>query len=47
MFDVSTLSAIALKTSLLIFVVGVLAVVLGKKSAAYRHFLWTAALALY
>ena len=46
MFDPFTVSAIALKTSLLIVVAGLVASVIVNQSAARRHLLWTAALAL-
>jgi beta-lactamase regulating signal transducer with metallopeptidase domain len=46
MFDVLTFSAVALKTGLLIAAVGVVVLLTAKRSAAWRHFLWTTALAL-
>jgi hypothetical protein len=46
MFDPLTVLAIALKTSLLIVIVGLIAWLMAKQSAAWRHALWTAALAL-
>ena len=46
MFDALTVSAFALKTSLLIAAVGVVVLLTAKRSAAWRHFLWTSALAL-
>jgi beta-lactamase regulating signal transducer with metallopeptidase domain len=46
MFDPLTVAAIALKTSLLVAVVGLVAWLMAKQSAAWRHALWTAALAL-
>jgi beta-lactamase regulating signal transducer with metallopeptidase domain len=46
MFDPLTVSAIALKTSLLVGVVGLVAWLMARQSAAWRHALWTAALAL-
>lgn len=46
MFDPWTASAIALKTSLLIVAVGLIALLMARRSAAWRHFLWTSALAL-
>jgi beta-lactamase regulating signal transducer with metallopeptidase domain len=46
MLDLSTVSAISLKTTLLIIAVGLMSVVMARKSAAYRHFLWTSALTL-
>jgi len=45
-FALSTVLAIALKTCLLVIVTGVASAVVMKKPAAYRHFLWTCALAL-
>jgi beta-lactamase regulating signal transducer with metallopeptidase domain len=44
--DLSTLLGIALKTSLLMIVTGMVSAILAKKSSAYRHFLWTCAQAL-
>lgn len=46
MFDPSTVAAIVLKTSLLVVAIGLIAFVMARRSAAWRHFLWTAALAL-
>jgi beta-lactamase regulating signal transducer with metallopeptidase domain len=46
MFDALTVSAIALKTGLLIAAVGVVVLLTARRSAAWRHFLWTSALAL-
>ena len=46
MFDALTVSAVALKTGLLIAAVGVVVLLTAKRSAAWRHFLWTSALAL-
>jgi len=46
MFDPSTFAAVTLKTSLLIAAIGLIALLTTKKSAACRHFLWAAALAL-
>lgn len=46
MFDPSTVAAIALKTSLLVLAIGMIAVAMARQSAAWRHFLWTCALAL-
>jgi beta-lactamase regulating signal transducer with metallopeptidase domain len=46
MFDPLTVSAIALKTSLLVVAVGLIALLMGRHSAAWRHLLWTSALAL-
>jgi beta-lactamase regulating signal transducer with metallopeptidase domain len=46
MFDPSTVAAIVLKTSLLVVAIGLIALLMARKSAAWRHFLWTAALAL-
>jgi len=46
MFDALTVSAFALKTGLLIAAVGVVVLLTAKRSAAWRHFLWTSALAL-
>jgi beta-lactamase regulating signal transducer with metallopeptidase domain len=46
MLDPSTVPAIALKTSLLFAVVGLVAPLMARQSAAWRHFLWTASLAL-
>ncbi len=46
MFGMWTVLGFALKTSLLIFVIGMISAVLTKKSAAYRHFLWISALTL-
>ena len=46
MFDPLTVSAIALKTSLLVVAVGLIASLMAKQSAAWRHLLWTSALAL-
>jgi beta-lactamase regulating signal transducer with metallopeptidase domain len=44
--DVATAFAIALKTSVLILIVGAVALASRRSSAAYRHALWTMALAL-
>ena len=46
MFDPSTVAAIVLKTSLLVVAIGLIALLMARQSAAWRHFLWTAALAL-
>jgi beta-lactamase regulating signal transducer with metallopeptidase domain len=46
MFDPLTVSAIALKTSLLVVAVGLIALLMARHSAAWRHLLWTSALAL-
>ena len=46
MFDALTVAAFALKTGLLIAAVGVVVLLTAKRSAAWRHFLWTSALAL-
>src|SRR5688572_12524017 len=46
MFNTLTVSAFALKTGLLIAAVGVVVLLTAKRSAAWRHFLWTSALAL-
>lgn len=46
MFDPWTVSAIALKTGLLVVAVGLIALLMARQSAAWRHFLWTCALAL-
>lgn len=46
MFDPSTVVAVALKTSGLLVSVGVIATVMARKSAAWRHSLWSCALAL-
>jgi beta-lactamase regulating signal transducer with metallopeptidase domain len=46
MFDALTVSALALKTGLLIAAVGVVVLLTAKRSAAWRHLLWTSALAL-
>lgn len=46
MFDAFTVAAFALKTGLLIAAVGVVVLLTAKRSAAWRHFLWTSALAL-
>ena len=46
MLDPSTAAAIAWKTSLLLLGVGLIAWLTAKHSAAWRHFLWTCALAL-
>jgi beta-lactamase regulating signal transducer with metallopeptidase domain len=45
-FEPSTLLPIALKTSVLVVAVGLIACGMGKRSAAWRHLLWTCALAL-
>jgi beta-lactamase regulating signal transducer with metallopeptidase domain len=46
MFDPLTVSAIALKTSLLVVGIGLIALLTARQSAARRHFLWTSALVL-
>ena len=46
MFDLSIAWAVALKTGLLLVVVGLFAALMAKHSAARRHLVWTAALAL-
>ena len=46
MFDPSTVAAIVLKTSLLVVAIGLIVLLMARRSAAWRHFLWTAALAL-
>ena len=46
MFDPLTVSAIAVKTSLLVVAIGLIAFLLGRRSAALRHILWTSALVL-
>src|SRR5262245_49865909 len=46
MLDPSTAAAIAWKTSLLLFGVGLIAWLTARRSAEWRHFLWTCALAL-
>ena len=46
MFDALTVSAIALKTSLLVVAVGLITSLMAKQSAAWRHVLWTSTLAL-
>jgi hypothetical protein len=46
MFDLPTAAVIALKTSLLFVAVALLGTLLARRSAAWRHFLWTSALAL-
>lgn len=46
MFEPSTVAAIALKTSLFVVAVGLIAWLMAKQSAAWRHLLWTSALAL-
>ena len=46
MFDPLTVSAIALKTSLLVVAIGLIALLTARQSAAWRHFLWTSALVL-
>lgn len=46
MLDPDTVSAIALKTSLLVLAIGLVALLTPKQSAAWRHFLWSSALAL-
>jgi len=46
MLDPVTVAAIALKTSLLLVVVGLIVSLMARHSAAWRHFLWTAALTL-
>lgn len=46
MFDPLTVSAIALKTSLLVVAIGLIAFLTARQSAARRHFLWTSALVL-
>ena len=45
MFEPITLSTIALKTSLLVVAVGLITLLMAKKSAAWQHLLWTSALA--
>jgi beta-lactamase regulating signal transducer with metallopeptidase domain len=44
--DLVTVAGIALKTSLLIVAAGLLSLTLRRQSAAFRHLLWTSALAL-
>lgn len=44
--DLVTIAGIALKTSLLIVAAGLLSLALRRQSAAFRHLLWTSALAL-
>lgn len=44
--DLVTVAGIALKTSLLIVAAGLLSLALRRQSAAFRHLLWTSALAL-
>jgi beta-lactamase regulating signal transducer with metallopeptidase domain len=46
MFDLPTAAVIALKTSLLFVAVALLGMLMARRSAAWRHFLWTSALAL-
>jgi beta-lactamase regulating signal transducer with metallopeptidase domain len=46
MFDPSTIAAIVLKTSLLVVAIGIVASLVARQSAAWRHLLWAAALAL-
>ncbi len=46
MLDPSTAAAIAWKTSLLLVAIGLIAWLTARQSAAWRHFLWTCALAL-
>ena len=46
MVDPSTVAAIAWKTSLLLVVIGLIVSLTARQSAAWRHFLWTCALAL-
>ena len=46
MFDPSTVAAMVLKTTLLLVAIGLIALLMARQSAAWRHFLWTAALAL-
>ncbi len=46
MFDPSTAAAIVLKTSLLVVGIGLIALLMARRSAAWRHFLWTCALVL-
>jgi beta-lactamase regulating signal transducer with metallopeptidase domain len=46
MFDPLAASAIALKTSLLVAAIGLIALRMTRQSAAWRHCLWTAALVL-
>ena len=45
MLDALTLSAVAWKTGLLFGAVGVAVLLSAQRPAAWRHFLWTAALA--
>ena len=45
-FDPLTVAAIVLKTSLLVVAIGLIAFLMQRQSAAWRHFLWAAALAL-
>jgi beta-lactamase regulating signal transducer with metallopeptidase domain len=46
MLDPSAVAAIVLKTSLLVASIGLVALLMERQSAAWRHFLWTAALVL-
>ncbi|HEU4688821.1 MAG TPA: M56 family metallopeptidase [Vicinamibacterales bacterium] len=46
MFDPSTVATVVLKTSLLVAAIGLVAGFIARHSAAWRHFLWTSALAL-
>ena len=46
MLDPSTALAIAWKTSLVLGAIGLIACLTARQSAAWRHFLWTCALAL-
>ena len=46
MFDPSTVAAIALKSSLLVVAISLIALLIARQSAARRHFLWTSALVL-
>jgi len=46
MVDPSTVAAIAWKTSLLLVAIGLIVSLTARQSAAWRHFLWTCALAL-
>src|SRR5688572_1631582 len=46
MFDPWIAAAIALKTSLLVVAIGLVALLMARQSAAWRHFLWTSTLVL-
>jgi beta-lactamase regulating signal transducer with metallopeptidase domain len=46
MFDPWTVSAITLKTSLLVVAISLITLLMARQSAARRHFLWTSALVL-